>query len=153
MNDSGRSRSGQPIAVVGATVLQGGATARALLQAHVPVRALARNADSAAATALRGLGADVFPADLEDAARLRSACSGVAAVFAMRTPGRDRPPQVAVAPGRTIAGAAVAAGVPHVVYSSVGGAARPRGLPHFDSKRDVEGYLLEKGLATTFVRP
>jgi uncharacterized protein YbjT (DUF2867 family) len=153
VNDSGQSRSGQPIAVVGATGLQGGATARALLQAHVPVRALARDADSAAATALRGLGAEVFPADLEDAAGLRSAFSGVAAVFAMTTPGRDQRPDVEVAHGHTIADAAVAAGVPHVVYSSVGGAERHTGIPHFDSKRDVEEYLLEKGLATTFVRP
>jgi uncharacterized protein YbjT (DUF2867 family) len=45
------------------------------------------------------------------------------------------------------------AGVPHVVYSSVGGAERHTGIPHFDSKRDVEEYLAAKDLPTTFVRP
>ena len=44
--------SRRPIAVVGATGLQGGATARALLGANAPVRALARRTDSDAAFAL-----------------------------------------------------------------------------------------------------
>jgi uncharacterized protein YbjT (DUF2867 family) len=50
--------SRRPIAVVGATGLQGGATARALLGANTPVRALARRTDSDAARALIELGAD-----------------------------------------------------------------------------------------------
>jgi uncharacterized protein YbjT (DUF2867 family) len=40
-----------------------------------------------------------------------------------------------------------------VVYSSVGGAERHTGIPHFDSKRDVEEYLVGRGLPTTVVRP
>ena len=60
--DSTRSR--RPIAVVGATGLQGGATARALLGAKVPVRALVRRPDSDAARALAELGADLVAADL-----------------------------------------------------------------------------------------
>ncbi len=40
-----------------------------------------------------------------------------------------------------------------MVYSSVGGAERQTGIPHFDSKRDVERYLVASRLSTTFVRP
>jgi uncharacterized protein YbjT (DUF2867 family) len=40
-----------------------------------------------------------------------------------------------------------------VVYSSVGGAERHTGIPHFDSKRDVEEYFAARGPATVFVRP
>jgi uncharacterized protein YbjT (DUF2867 family) len=40
-----------------------------------------------------------------------------------------------------------------VVYSSVGGAERHTAVPHFDSKGDVEEYLVARGLSTTFVRP
>ena len=145
--------SRRPIAVVGATGLQGGATARALLSANAPVRALARRTDSDAARALTELGADVVAADLDDPEGLRAAFTGVDAVFAMTTPGYELRIDLEVTHGHAIADAAAAASVPHVVYSSVGGAERHTGIPHFDSKRDVEEYLIARGLSTTFVRP
>jgi uncharacterized protein YbjT (DUF2867 family) len=145
--------SRRPIAVVGATGLQGGATARALLGANAPVRALARRTDSAATRALTELGADLVAADLDDPEGLRAAFTGVDGVFAMTTPGPDHRTDLEVTHGHAIADAAAAAGVPHVVYSSVGGAERHTGIPHFDSKRDVEEYLVARGLSTTFVRP
>jgi uncharacterized protein YbjT (DUF2867 family) len=141
------------IAVVGATGLQGGATARALLGANAPVRALARRTDSDAARALTELGADLVAADLDDPEGLRAAFTGVDGVFAMTTPGHDQRIDLEVTHGYAIADAAAAASVPHVVYSSVGGAERRTGIPHFDSKRDVEEYLIARGLSTTFVRP
>jgi uncharacterized protein YbjT (DUF2867 family) len=55
--------------------------------------------------------------------------------------------------GHAIGDAARAAGVDHVVYSSVGGAERGTGVPHFESKRRVEEHLESLGLRTTFVRP
>jgi uncharacterized protein YbjT (DUF2867 family) len=145
--------SRRPIAVVGATGLQGGATARALLGANAPVRVLARRTDSGPARAVSELGADVVRADLDDPESLRAAFAGVDGVFAMTTPGREQRADVEVRQGHAIADAAAAAGVPHVVYSSVGGAERHTGIPHFDSKRDVEEYLVALGLSTTFVRP
>ena len=143
----------RPIAVVGATGLQGGATVRALLGADAPVRALVRRTDSDAARALTELGADLVAADLDDPEGLRAAFTGVDGVFAMTTPGYDQRIDLEVAHGHAIAAAAAAAGVPHVIYSSVGGAERHTGIPHFDSKRDVEEYLIARGLSTTFVRP
>jgi uncharacterized protein YbjT (DUF2867 family) len=71
----------------------------------------------------------------------------------MTTPGLDQRTDVEMSHGHAIADAAAAAGVPHVVYSSVGGAERHTAIPHFDSKRDVEEYLVARGLSTTFVRP
>jgi uncharacterized protein YbjT (DUF2867 family) len=139
--------------VVGATGLQGGATVRALLDANTPVRALARRTDTDAARALAELGADLVAADLDDPDSLRTAFTGVRGVFAMTTPGYDQRTDLEVSHGHAIADAAAAAGVPHVIYSSVGGAERHTGIPHFDSKRDVEEYLTARGLSTTFVRP
>jgi len=147
------TKSRRPIAVVGATGLQGGATARALLGAKVPVRALVRRPDSDAACALAELGADLVTADLDDPEGLRAAFTGVDGVFAMTTPGPDRRTDREVTHGHAIADAAAAAGVPHVVYSSVGGAERHTGVPHFESKGEVEDYLVAQGLSTTFVRP
>jgi len=142
-----------PIAVVGATGQQGGATVRALLDAQTPVRALVRRTDSEAARALSELGADLVAADLDDPESLRAAFTGVRGVFAMTTPGYDQRTDLEVSHGYAIADAAAAARVPHVVYSSVGGAERHTGIPHFDSKREVEQYLTALGLSTTFVRP
>jgi len=145
--------STRPIAVVGATGQQGGATVRALLDANTPVRALVRHTDSEAARALTKLGADLVAADLDDPEGLRAAFTGVRGVFAMTTPGYDQRTDIEVRHGHAIADAAAAARVPHVVYSSVGGAERHTGIPHFDSKREVEDYLAARGLSTTFVRP
>lgn len=141
------------IAVVGATGLQGGATVRALLRANAPVRALVRRTDSDAARALAELGADLVAADLDDPEGLRAAFAGVDGVFAMTTPGYEQRIDLEVTHGHTIADAAAAAGVPHVIYSSVGGAERHTGIPHFESKRDIEEYLVARGLSTTFIRP
>jgi uncharacterized protein YbjT (DUF2867 family) len=58
-----------------------------------------------------------------------------------------------VADGVRIAEAAAAAGVPHLVYSSVGGAERHTGVPHFESKRRVEEHIEGLELPATFVRP
>jgi len=108
---------------------------------------LARRTDSDAARALTELGADLVAADLDDPESLRAAFTGVDGVFAMTTPGHNQRTDLEVTHGHTIADAATAAGVPHVVYSSVGGAERHTGIPHFDSKRDVEEYLVARGLA------
>ena len=139
--------------MIGATGLQGGATARALLGAKVPVRALVRRTDSDAARALAELGADLVTADLDDPGSLRAAFTGVDGVFAMTTPGSDRRTDREVTQGHAIADAASAVGVPRVVYSSVGGAERHTGVPHFDSKGEVEDYFVAQAAPATFVRP
>jgi uncharacterized protein YbjT (DUF2867 family) len=54
---------------------------------------------------------------------------------------------------RSLADAAKAAGVAHFIYSSVGGADRSSGVPHFESKWRVEEYVREIGLPASIVRP
>jgi uncharacterized protein YbjT (DUF2867 family) len=55
--------------------------------------------------------------------------------------------------GKTVADAAKAARVEHFVYSSVGSAHRQKGIPHFDSKLEVEEYVREIELPYTILRP
>lgn len=141
------------VAVVGATGQQGGATARALLDAGVTVRALVRDPDKPAARDLEAAGARLALADFDDAASLRAAFDGVARVFAMTTMSSGRGTTGEVDDGILIADAARSAGVEHLVYSSVGGAARHTGIPHFESKRRVEEYIESLGIPATFVRP
>lgn len=145
--------SGRPCAVVGATGQQGGATVRALLAAGLPVRALTRDPSSEAARALAGAGAQVVRADADDPESLRAAFTDVAGVYAMTTMAGPDGLDGEVRHDRAIGDAAAQAGVPHVVLSSVGGAERHTGVPHFDSRRVVEEYLAGLDVPVTFVRP
>ena len=49
--------------------------------------------------------------------------------------------------------AALEAGVNHFVYSSVAGADRDTGIPHFDSKHQVENHVRSSDLNWTIVAP
>jgi uncharacterized protein YbjT (DUF2867 family) len=139
------------IAVVGATGQQGGAVARALLDAGASVRALVR--DPARATDLADRGAELVRADLADPGSLRSAFTGAQRVFAMTTPFGEGGPDAEVQQGTAVVDAAADAGVEHLVYNSVGGAERSTGIPHFESKWRVEEHLAAVGLPATVVRP
>jgi uncharacterized protein YbjT (DUF2867 family) len=141
------------VAVVGATGQQGGATARALLAAGAKVRALVRDPAKPAAQALVAAGAELVIADLEDPESLRAAFDGASRVFAMTTMDSARGTSGETADGIAVADAAQAAFVQHLVYSSVGGAERNTGIPHFESKRRVEEHIESIGIPATFVRP
>lgn len=141
------------IAVVGATGRQGGATAQALIEAGVTVRAVVRDTSSPAAKQLRGQGAQLAEADLDHAESLVNAFRGTEAVFAVTTFNGPRGTDGEVEHGKATGDAARTAGVSRIVYSSVGGAERHTGIPHFESKRQVEEYLAGLGLLVTFVRP
>jgi uncharacterized protein YbjT (DUF2867 family) len=146
-------RTGGVVAVVGATGQQGGATARALLAAGAEVRALVRDPGSPAAKALAEAGAALAAADIRGGDSLRAAFTGADRIFAMTTMTGPGGTDGEIELGRAIGDAARDAEVGHVVYSSVGGAERATGIPHFESKRRVEEHLIELGLPTTFVRP
>lgn len=144
--------SAETFTVIGATGNQGRAAVDALLESGVAVRALVRDPTGDAAAALRSRGVDVVVADQEDATALRRGLAGTSALFFFTTFDGPDGTDGETRRGVTIAEAAAAAGVGRVVYSSVGGAERHTGIPHFESKRRVEERL-EELLPTTFVRP
>lgn len=146
MNASG------PIAVVGATGHQGSATVDALLERGLAVRALTRRIDSDAATALAARGVEVVQADLSDPASIEAAFDGAAAAFGV-TNFMGYGIEGEVAQGKVIGDAAKATGLPLLVFSSVGGADRNTGVPHFESKWRIEEYLRELELPLNVVRP
>lgn len=150
---SPRPTADEPIAVVGATGEQGGAVARTLLARGTPMRAIVRDPDAERARALAAAGAQLAVADLTDESSLRAAFYGAPAVFAMASPTPDGGVEAEAEHGKAIARAAAAAAVPHVVYSSVGGVERDSGIPHFESKLEIEQTLLELGVPCTFIRP
>jgi uncharacterized protein YbjT (DUF2867 family) len=104
---------------------------------------------------LESRGVELAPIDIGDATSLAAALQGVDALFLMTTPGGTSLAEIEgeTRQGIALADAAVTAAVPHVVFSSVGGAERSSGVPHFESKRRVEEHLERSGLRTTLVRP
>ncbi len=140
------------ILVIGATGTQGGAVADHLLTNDYTVHALTRSPDSDAAEALADRGAHVVEGDLSDTEALTTAMESVDGAFVM-TNFWEHGYDDEVAQGENAVDAAVAADLDHVVFSSVGGAERDTGVPHFDSKWAIEQYLADADVTQTVLRP
>jgi uncharacterized protein YbjT (DUF2867 family) len=143
-----------PILVTGATGKQGGATARRLLAGGWSVRALVRDPAAPAATALAAAGARLVRGDFDDPASLPPALDGATAVFgippvAFGPAGPER--DLEVARGRALIDAAAAAGIEHVVFSTVASySAQP---PDLTGKTLIERYLHDHIALPTVLRP
>jgi uncharacterized protein YbjT (DUF2867 family) len=154
------------IAVIGATGAQGGSLVRAILadpQGGFAVRAITRKLDSDKAKALAKLGAEVVQADLDDAASLERAFAGAYGAFCITNFWEHFSAEKEVAQARNLAQAAKAAGVQHVVWSTLedtrkwvplsdnrmptlGGKYK---VPHFDGKGEADKVFA--GLPTTYL--
>jgi uncharacterized protein YbjT (DUF2867 family) len=139
------------VVVTGATGQQGGAVVKNLLERGHEVRAVTRTADSAKARALADSGVTLVRASLEDTVALTKALEGATSLFTMTTP-FEGGPQAETRQGISAADAAQAAGV-HLVFSSVGSANRHTGVPHFDSKYEVEKHIAKIGVRATVLAP
>jgi uncharacterized protein YbjT (DUF2867 family) len=140
------------ILVTGATGTQGGAVARELLQRGYTVRGLTRKPESDKAQALTALGATMVAGDYDDPASLAAAMDGVDGVFAVTLfwhGGYD----AEVEHGKRLIDEATKAGVGHFVLTSVASADSGTGIPHFESKWEVEQYLHASDLTWTIIRP
>jgi uncharacterized protein YbjT (DUF2867 family) len=144
--------SNQTILVTGATGNQGGAVVRHLLQrGSFTVRAFVRDPNKPAAQALQQAGAQLIQGDLNDRASLDRALQGVGGVFSVQDIQAGL--ETEIQQGKMVADAAAAASVRHFVYSSVGSAERNTGVPHFDSKFQVEEHIRSLELPYTILRP
>ena len=144
--------SKRTILVTGATGQQGGAVARALLSKGHRVKALTRKPDSEAARRLASVGADVVAGDLDDTASVQSAARGVDTMFLMGN-SYEAGIEEEIRQGINAADAAKAAGVGHLIYSSVASADKKTGIPHFDSKYLVEKHVVGLGIPYTISAP
>jgi uncharacterized protein YbjT (DUF2867 family) len=142
------------IAVTGATGQQGSAVARKLLAEGWKVRALTRDLNKPAAQELASLGAEVVAGDMDQRAELDAAFQGAYGVFSVQN---FWLPNVGfegeIRQGKNVADAAKAAGVQHLVYSSVGAAHRGMGQKHFESKWIIEQHIQSLDLPYTILRP
>src|SRR6202790_4792971 len=138
------------VVVTGSTGKQGGAVARGLLDRGHKVRAVTRDTNSSQARLLANAGASLVTASLEDTAAIIKALEGATSLFAMTTPFGGT--EAEIRQGVATADAAKAAGV-HLVFTSVGSANRQTGVPHFDSKYEVEKHIAKIGVRATILAP
>ncbi|TIT75741.1 MAG: NmrA/HSCARG family protein [Mesorhizobium sp.] len=138
--------------VTGATGQQGGAVARALLSRGHSVKALTRRPDSDAARQLASGGATVVAGDLADAASVVDAARGVDTMFLMGN-SYEAGLEEETRQGIVAADAAKAAGIGHLIYSSVADADKQTGIPHFESKFLVERHIAGLGIPYTISAP
>jgi uncharacterized protein YbjT (DUF2867 family) len=138
------------VVVTGSTGKQGGAVAWGLLERGHKVRAVTRDPNSSQAKLLASAGATLVAASLEDTSAITKALEGATSLFAMTTPSGGT--QAERRQGIVAADAAKAAGV-HLVFTSVGSADRQTGIPHFDSKYEVEKHIAKIGVRATILAP
>ena len=156
------------IVVTGATGAQGGGLARAILAepgAGYAVRAVTRDASSDAARALADAGAEVVTADLDDPASIERAFDGAYGAYCVTFFLAHFSPEREQAEARTMAQAARAAGLRHVIWSTLEDTRRwlalddPRmptlmeryKVPHFDAKGESDDFFRQAGVPTTFL--
>ncbi|KAL5011636.1 hypothetical protein ScPMuIL_010187 [Solemya velum] len=143
------------VTVFGATGLQGGAVARALVNCPgFKVRAVTRNPNSTAAHQLKGLGCDVIKGNFDDENSIEACVQGASGCFLVTNFWEHLDKAKEIKQGKTVTDACIAAGVGHLVYSGLEHVQELAGLavPHFDGKGIVENYIKETGIKFTFVR-
>jgi uncharacterized protein YbjT (DUF2867 family) len=134
------------VVATGSTGKQGGAVARGLLERGHKVRAVTRDPNSSQAKPLANAGATLVAASLEDTAAITKALEGATSLFAMMTPSG------ATGAESRQGDPAKAAGV-HLVFTSVSSANRQTGIPHFDSKYEVEKHIAKVSVRATILAP
>jgi len=154
------------IAVVGSTGVQGGGLCRAILadpSGGFSVRAITRDPNKDKAKALAAAGAEVVKADLDDVESLKKAFAGAHGVFAVTNFWEHFSGEKEKAQAKNIAEAAKAAGVKHVIWSTLEDtrqfmAADDKRMPmlqekyrvpHFDAKAEANAYFA--GLPATML--
>lgn len=156
------------IAVVGATGSQGGGLVRAILadpSGQFAARALTRDVNSDSAQALAAAGAEVVAADVDDEASLKAAFEGAYGAYCVTFYWAHFSPEKEKAQAAALAGAAKAASLQHVIWSTLEDTRKYMSLnddrmptlmdhykvPHFDAKGESNHFFTDLGLPTTLL--
>jgi uncharacterized protein YbjT (DUF2867 family) len=156
------------ITVFGATGAQGGGLARAILddpRQRFALRAVTRKPEGEAAQALRGAGAELVAADLDDAASVARAMRGAHGVFAVTNFWEHFSPEKELQQAATLAQAAAATGIAHMLWSTLedtrefvapGSGRMPLlqgkyNVPHYDAKGEANKAFIQARVPTTLL--
>ena len=154
------------IAVIGSTGSQGGGLVRAILSdpnGGFAARAVTRDPNKDKAKALAGSGAEVVQANLDDVESLKKAFAGAYGVFGVTNFWEHFSAEKEKTQAKNIAEAAKAAGVKHVIWSTLEDTRKlmkaddkrmpmlqeKYRVPHFDAKAEADAYF--SGLPATLL--
>jgi uncharacterized protein YbjT (DUF2867 family) len=154
------------IAVIGSTGSQGGGLVRAILSdpnGGFAARAVTRDPNKDKAKALAASGAEVVQANLDDVESLKKAFAGAYGVFGVTNFWEHFSGEKEKTQAKNIADAAKAAGVKHVIWSTLEDTRKlmkaddkrmpmlqeKYRVPHFDAKAEADAYF--SGLPATFL--
>src|SRR5580704_17977146 len=155
------------IAVLGATGAQGGGLVRAILadpDGGFAARALTRDVNSAKAKELAKLGAEVVAADVDNPETLKKAFAGAYGAFCVTFFWAHFSPEKEMADAQNMALAAKAAGLKHVIWSTLEDTRKwvplnddrmptlkgKYKVPHFDGKGEADKMFTDLNVPTTF---
>jgi uncharacterized protein YbjT (DUF2867 family) len=133
------------ILIIGATGNVGRPTIAGLIAKGASVRALSRSEENLAKLPD---GVEGCIGDLESGAGLEAACADVDKLFLITNNGETE-----TARGLMAVAAAMAAGVKHMVFLSVGNPAKEPTVPHYLAKLPIEEAIRNSGAEHTFLRP
>jgi uncharacterized protein YbjT (DUF2867 family) len=156
------------IAVVGATGEQGSGLVRAITSdpnGGFAARALTRNPDSDAAKALAALGAEVVAVDIDDEASIERAFDGAYGAYCVTFFWEHMRPEVEQAQAASMARAAKAKRLEHVIWSTLEDSREQIPLsddrmptlqgkwkvPHYDAKGEINHVFTDAAVPTTFL--
>jgi uncharacterized protein YbjT (DUF2867 family) len=154
------------IAVVGSTGSQGGGLVRAILadpSGGFAARAITRDPNKDKAKALAAKGAEVVKADIDDLESLKKAFTGAHGVYGVTNFWEHFSGEKEKAQAKNIAEAAKAAGVKHVIWSTLEDTRKlmkaddkrmpmlqeKYRVPHFDAKAEANAFF--SGLPVTYL--
>lgn len=157
------------IAVLGATGAQGGGLVRTILadpDGDFAARAITRDPGSEAAQAMAAAGAEVVAADIDDEASIERAFAGAYGAYCVTFFWAHFSPEAEIEQAGNMARAAKAAGLQHVIWSTLedtrefvplsdermptlGGRYK---VPHYDAKGEANKLFTQAGVPTTFLQ-
>ena len=157
------------IAVFGATGAQGGGLARAILNdphSEFAVRVVTRAVHSDKAKALQAMGAEIVEADIDKPEEIRKALEGAYGAFFVTFFWAHYSPELENKHAKDFADASKAAGLKHVIWSTLEDTRQWYPLdddsmpslnngqykvPHFDGKGSSDHFFTDAGVPTTFL--
>jgi uncharacterized protein YbjT (DUF2867 family) len=129
------------------------------------VRAITRDVNSDKAKALKAMGAEVVAADVHDVESLKKAFAGAYGAYCVTFYWAHMQPDLEIAEIRNLAQASRAAGLKHVVWSTLEDTRQwvplsddrmptlmgKYKVPHFDTKGSSDHFFTDLGVPTTFL--
>lgn len=138
------------IFVTGITGKQGGAVARHLLEQGHGIIGLTRDANSEKANHWKNQGVQIVEGNLNDASAYLSELKKSDAIYFVQSLQKKH---TEIHQGKQFIDTLQSNGIKHVVYASVLGADLNTGVPHFDSKNEIEKHLKSSNINYTIIRP